>query len=37
MRKRVRRAVDRRVFARTANRVRKANIIATAARGGIRL
>lgn len=37
MRKRVHRAIDRKIFKRTANRVKKANLMATASRGGIRL
>ena len=37
MRKRVNRAIDRKIFKRTANRVKKANLMNTAGRGGIRL
>lgn len=37
MRKRVNRRIDRKVFKRTANRVKKANLITSTSRGGIRL
>lgn len=37
MRKRVNRNVDRKVFARTANKTASVNIYGTQARGGIRL
>ena len=37
MRRRVNRKIDRKIFYRTANRVRKANLLAHSQRGGIRL
>ena len=37
MRKRVNRRIDKKIFKRTAQRVRKANLVAGSMRGGIRL
>lgn len=37
MRKKVRRSLDKKIFKRTATRVRKANLVAGVMRGGIRL
>lgn len=37
MRKRVNRAVDRKIFKRTAMKTRRANLVAGSMRGGIRL
>lgn len=37
MRKKVNRRIDRKIFKRTATRVRRANIVAGSMRGGIRL
>lgn len=37
MRKRVNRAIDRKIFKRTANRIKRANLVYTSSRGGIRL
>lgn len=37
MRRRVKRRIDKQIFRRTANRVKRANLAMTSSRGGIRL
>lgn len=37
MRKRVKRSLDKKIFKRTATKVRRANLVAGSMRGGIRL
>lgn len=37
MRRRVKRRIDKAIFRRTANRVKKANLVGITSRGGIRL